>query len=320
MRPVEQWEESDLLALIADGAQEGLRLEFKASAALGRDKKIEISKDVSAFANSDGGVIIYGMVEEKGYPIRLDAGSDPATINGDWLEQVLSSNIAPRIHGIRIISISLPSGGAAFAVEVPKSLGGGPHQAGDQKYYRRFESRSVPMYDHEIRDVMNRAVAPDLEFGMTVTGAAADGQAYEMLVDVEISNRSPVPCLYASCAIYVEETLVVEGVGAEWEVERIMMRDPPGNAFWARRISLAITVPNQPPIYRERSLRLGALHFKFPDPRWHILGISLVAPNFSVRRTTLFGRHPPGPLELDWYPEGDPRNVYPYTPRGMGRG
>jgi len=36
--------------------------------------KNEISKDVSAFANSDGGTIIYGIEEEGHLPKRIDGG------------------------------------------------------------------------------------------------------------------------------------------------------------------------------------------------------------------------------------------------------
>jgi len=60
------WTETDLLQLIESGSQESLVLEYKASAALGKsdDQKNEISKDVSALANSAGGTIVYGIKRE----------------------------------------------------------------------------------------------------------------------------------------------------------------------------------------------------------------------------------------------------------------
>jgi len=54
-------------SFIENKIEENLNLDYKASGSLQRnDKKTnEISKDVSAFANSDGGIIIYGIKEDQ---------------------------------------------------------------------------------------------------------------------------------------------------------------------------------------------------------------------------------------------------------------
>jgi predicted HTH transcriptional regulator len=58
------WEENDLLDIVKIETQESIELDFKESKALENTekKKDDISKDVSAFANSAGGTIIYGMI------------------------------------------------------------------------------------------------------------------------------------------------------------------------------------------------------------------------------------------------------------------
>ncbi|MET4208645.1 hypothetical protein [Bradyrhizobium sp. LA2.1] len=58
--------EADLVALHMGIVKETLHLEYKASDALDkRDdrKKMEMTRDVSAFADADSGQIIYGMIE-----------------------------------------------------------------------------------------------------------------------------------------------------------------------------------------------------------------------------------------------------------------
>lgn len=57
MKPPWEWDESDIQELVAGQVQESLTLDYKACDALARTdgKKKEISKDVSAFANSAGG-------------------------------------------------------------------------------------------------------------------------------------------------------------------------------------------------------------------------------------------------------------------------
>ena len=60
------WTEGDIQDLIDNQVRENIKLDYKASASLAKKNdncKKELSKDVSAFANSDGGVLIYGVVE-----------------------------------------------------------------------------------------------------------------------------------------------------------------------------------------------------------------------------------------------------------------
>src|SRR5947208_1755782 len=101
-----EWDENDLLELVKAGTQESIELDFKESDALQNTdkKKDEISKDVSAFANSAGGTLLYGMKEDKQTHVAtgIDAGSDPKVITKEWLEQVINSKIHQRIDGVRI--------------------------------------------------------------------------------------------------------------------------------------------------------------------------------------------------------------------------
>lgn len=159
------WKEVDLLALIRDQVEESLGLDYKASPALQNteDKKKEISKDVSSFANSSGGTIVYGITENDGIPQALDGGLDPTTTTKEWLEQVLNSRIRPRLD-VHINPISLTTthpGLVAYVISIPQGITA--HQASDHRYYKRYNFQSVPMEDHEIRDVMNRSRYPIIE-------------------------------------------------------------------------------------------------------------------------------------------------------------
>lgn len=146
---------SDIDKLIKDEVQEDLHLEYKQSLALNKSKGNEIAKDVSAFANSDGGVLIYGIVEENKLPVRNDGGVDHTVYSREWLEQIMSSRITPRVDDIHIIPILISGDRSIYVVEIPKS-NRGPHQSSDNKYYKRHNFHSVPMEDYEINDVRNR--------------------------------------------------------------------------------------------------------------------------------------------------------------------
>jgi hypothetical protein len=104
-----QWEETEILSLIRDQVQESLVREYKGADALQKTdgKKNELSKDVSAFAKSAGGILIYGVEENGHIPTAIDGGFDPYDISKEWLDQVINSRIQRRIEGVVINQIQL---------------------------------------------------------------------------------------------------------------------------------------------------------------------------------------------------------------------
>ena len=160
--------EAELNQMIANQTEEDLHLDYKGAGSLATTdgKKKEIAKDISAFANSDGGFVIYGIKEfddlpRRHLPERLDP-VDRTAISKEWLEQVINSNIQPKIEGLTIHPIPLASNAThvAYVVNIPKS--NTAHQASDKKYYRRYNFESVAMEDYEIKDIINRLSSPDL--------------------------------------------------------------------------------------------------------------------------------------------------------------
>lgn len=171
-----EWVEADLQALVDQRADEGPELDFKRCDAIQNTpgKKTELSKDVSAFANSAGGTLVYGIIEdpETHTASDLDAGYDPTIISKEWIEQVINSNIQPRLSGVRINAVPLTNhapGKVAYVVSVPQ--GSTAHQAADKRYYKRFNFESVPMEDYEIRDVMQRVSAPVVSIEFEIDGS-----------------------------------------------------------------------------------------------------------------------------------------------------
>jgi len=176
MITTETWNVSRLDSMISSKIEENLSLDYKAADAIddADKKKREITKDVSAMANSNGGTIIYGMAEhveeaKRHLPEKIDP-INRLQFSKEWLEHVIS-NIKPRIESLRIVPIGIPTNPdhVVYVVEIPKSTTA--HQALDFRYYRRYNFESVPMLDYEIRDVMNRqrfpklAVSASLQFG-----------------------------------------------------------------------------------------------------------------------------------------------------------
>ncbi len=216
-----EWDENDLLDMVKAGTQESIELDFKESGSLQATdkKKDDISKDVSAFANSAGGTIIYGMTEDKVTHVAtgLDTGSNPAEITKEWLEQVINSKIHRRIDGVRIRQIELTTthpGKVAYVVYVPSSTRA-PHQASDKRFYKRFNFQSVPMEEYEIRDVSRRGETPDLriEFTLPKTEVIMNqetGMSEPFGLNGGIFNDAVEPAKYAIITIFIDARLKVE--------------------------------------------------------------------------------------------------------------
>ncbi len=161
------WTETRLQNLINGEIEESLTLEYKSAEALDRNetKKKEITKDVSAMANSAGGILIYGIREfdqenRRHLPEKITP-VDRRHFPREWVEQIIQA-IRPRIDGIVIHSVNLGSGenDVAFVIEIPQS--NTAHQASDHRYYKRFNFQAVPMEDYEIRDVIFREQTPNI--------------------------------------------------------------------------------------------------------------------------------------------------------------
>lgn len=150
--------EKDIQRLIDSQYEESINLEFKSAEALDftDKKKMEIAKDVSAFANSAGGYIIYGIKEKNHKPESLSF-IDGSTITKEWLEQVIQTGIQRKIEDLIIkpIRFNRDYKKSVYVVEIPESFSA-PHMTSDKRFYKRFNFESVKMEEYEIRNLYNR--------------------------------------------------------------------------------------------------------------------------------------------------------------------
>jgi len=190
----EQWNQSTIQGYIDNLTEESLTLEYKGSEALGKTdaKKKEITKDVSAMANSNGGVILYGVKEydeqdKRHLPQKIDA-INRNEFSKEWIEQVIN-NIRPRIDGIVIHPVTIDSNQdeVVYAIEIQQSTTA--HQATDHRYYKRFNFESVSMDDYEIRDVMNRLITPDASVEFKYRTLSKTSDLHEYALEVFVRNQ-----------------------------------------------------------------------------------------------------------------------------------
>lgn len=154
-KPFDQINKDDLDELIAQADAEKKTLEYKREIRVDQpsDRK-EFLFDVSSFANTLGGHIFFGIEEDQGVPIALHG---LPKVNPDKLisklENMCRAGIEPRISGLQMKAISLPSKGPVIVIRLPRSWGR-PHMVkyrGTNKFYSRNSNGKYPMDVSEIR-------------------------------------------------------------------------------------------------------------------------------------------------------------------------
>lgn len=160
-KPLAEWEEADVFALVEERIEEGQRLEFKRQLDLGTPKqRSEACKDASGLANAQGGLLIYGVDEERQDDGRRIPTRTTPLSDGDVrsrLEDVLDSAVHPALNmEARQIDVE---GGYFLVVRVYQRLGV-PHMVdgyGEMRFYIRSGLKTRPMTQQEIASAFAEA-------------------------------------------------------------------------------------------------------------------------------------------------------------------
>lgn len=162
---------ADVQALVAAAHAEDHEIDYKQALPefdkrAAEDKK-DLCKDVSAFGNSGGGDILYGIEEgrdDDNKPTGVPTNAAGVTIDNldklqlRWL-QFLDSGLDPRmIPKPRFRTLEVPnSENRILVVRVPRSISA-PHMVSDTgRFCARHGSRSAPMNTAEIRSAFELA-------------------------------------------------------------------------------------------------------------------------------------------------------------------
>lgn len=299
MKDAWEWEEEDIEALIRDGVQESLSLDYKRCAALNRrnlSRRTELSKDVSAFANSAGGVVVYGVIEDNHLPIAIDSGYDPADVTREWLEQVINSTIQRRIDDIRIKQIELKKsnpGRVIYVVYVPQSKRA-PHMAENHVFYKRYNFQSIPMEEYEVRDVARRGESPDLRLKLYLPDSERDlvfgseeNISKPIAINAIISNSSISPAMYYIVRILIDKRITITSNGSLNRGGDLLLRVGTCNTF-VTALYMNCSVPSKLPVWEGVSFRISASHINIAVPKSdndadYALGWSIDSPGMGQR-------------------------------------
>ena len=189
----------------------------------------DVSKDISSFLNSDGGVLIYGVPETTdpsstgGAPIPLaqstDIGFTPEDkVDKETIENLITSGIQP-IPKATLFQIAEVDHLARniFVVEVKPGIGD-VWQAKDKRYYERFHYKAEPMDHYRIEMVKARMVGPNLSLAFGFNDRwerEISDDAHEVTIFVGIRNDSTSVAEAALIELGVAGNLTTDGYGQE---------------------------------------------------------------------------------------------------------
>lgn len=168
--------EEDIKQLISLKVEESIHLDFKQADSLGKNdkRKSELTKDVSAFANSAGGFIVYGLIE-KNHVADSFSFIDGNEITKEWIEQVIQTGIQRKIEGLKITPVRFDNDieKSIYVIRIPESSLA-PHMTSDKRFYKRYNFESVQMEEYEIRNLYNRKEKTSLVIHNIITSTKVD--------------------------------------------------------------------------------------------------------------------------------------------------
>ncbi len=159
----EAWKEEHLKKLCDGKIPENQRLDYKRELNIdSRDARFDILKDITALANSDGGVIIYGIEEEKNKEMGAVAGRlTPLSVLNpiDQINRIIRTSVSPAMECYFYPPIQASAGGFYIVAYVPQSLFR-PHavvRRDSLEWYIRRNQDNFPLTEPELREMYYRS-------------------------------------------------------------------------------------------------------------------------------------------------------------------
>ncbi|MCK8143332.1 ATP-binding protein [Flavobacterium sp. I-SCBP12n] len=190
-KPRNQVKLLDIEEYFSTPQEESSVVEFKS----GEVEINDIFKEITAFLNTEGGLLIIGAPRET----KKELGKNIIKVcegnltysnfkNKDWLYQKIASNIVPTPTDLKIEEF-LTKNGNVFLIDISQSLTP-PHQcSSDGKYYLRLERDAKPAPHGIVQALFDKRRVPILSTDITIT--KINNTDDEVLIRIQNESRIP---------------------------------------------------------------------------------------------------------------------------------
>jgi len=232
MKPVRDWDEEYVINRIPPGEHDWV--EFKGRRGLDltlsnvkeSDVLKELAVQLSAFANTGGGTIVYGISDaQAGQAREVDNGGVALNIKGgtkEWLEDVIPTRLEYELTDFNVYVITENHGGQTvddgrgiFLIQVGDSEAA-PHQSrSDMKYYARVGGKSRPIGHRMVMDIAGRRKEADITIshklvvGMKESHAA--GMNVQIVAQLSVENVGRVSARFPYVELMASDTHWLNG-------------------------------------------------------------------------------------------------------------
>lgn len=194
---------ADISSFFETEQEESSVLEFKS----GKVELEDIYREVSAFLNTEGGILIIGTPYEKktGSGIRerkVCVGElVPSPFKSqDSLIRSIASNISPSPTGVKIKQLYCGDG-SVYIIDIPQSFNP-PHQVNNEgKYYIRLERDCKPAPHGIVEALFFKRQKPNLELGINIHTLVDNPNIF---IEIRLTNESLVTAEHAGIMIIID--------------------------------------------------------------------------------------------------------------------
>ena len=196
-RSLEELEYQDIQEYFEVERIETDQLEFKSINEKGtlNEKFPSLIRSICAFANSSGGLLIWGApvgIRPEGRQEKIFTGALThlsEAIEKDFLISKVSDSIIPLPEGITVKILNNDDNYiAVFEIQESEYA---PHQTND-RYYMRIDGQTKPAPHHYIEALFRRIKFPNIENVIKITDARSVGNNYQIEFDLYFFNWSPL--------------------------------------------------------------------------------------------------------------------------------
>lgn len=198
---------------VAVGRDEDLQLEFKtvgrSDLSVAEDRK-NFTVALSGFANSSGGIIVWGVVSRKAPGGGADGARELRPIDDirrfvTRLNELTGEVVRPFVDGVRHRAIA--DGASGFAATLVPESDAGPHMAADNRYYKRSGDSFYKMEHFDLEDMFGRRRRPRLEIsarlwpGGQSGGGGRNTQHGKLIITARNAGRTSAKSLFISLRV-----------------------------------------------------------------------------------------------------------------------